>query len=108
MDNIQQYRQPMITATGIFLGFMLNSANGWIPTAFTKAIVKDTIIAISTLISIGCLLLVLFRMLRMQYPTEPNKFYRKTLLLFLIGISIPFFGFLLVILEKLITNVGHV
>jgi len=104
-DRIHQYRQPMVTATGIFLGFMLNFASGWIKDAFIKYIFRDIVIAIGMLICLFTLVLVLFRMLRMNYPTHPDEFYRRTLRLFLVGISVPFFSFLVVIVHRLMVTV---
>ena len=104
MDPVQQYRQPMVTATGIFLGFLLNFTSSWMPNAFTQNRNRDIVLAIGVTISLASLLVVLFRMLRMGYPTHPEKFYRKTLSIFLIGITIPFFSFILVAAEKIIAN----
>jgi len=104
-DRISQYRQPMVTATGIFLGFMLNFASGWIKDAFVKYIFRDIVIAAGMVICLFTLLLVLFRMLRMNYPTHPDEFYRRTLGLFLVGVGVPFFSLLVVIVHKLIVTV---
>src|SRR5215510_7078231 len=104
-DRISQYRQPMVTATGIFLGFMLNFTSVWIKDAFVKYIFKDIVVAIGITVCLFTLLLVLFRMLRMNYPTHPDEFYRRTLRLFLVGITVPFFAFLIVIVHKLIVTV---
>ena len=103
-DRINQYRQPMVTATGIFLGFMLNFASSWIKDAFVKYIFRDIVIAVGLLVSLFTLLLVLFRMLRMNYPTQPDEFYRRTLRLFLVGVSVPFFSFVVVIAHRLIVT----
>ena len=105
MDRIDQYRQPMVTATGIFLGFMLNFSTAWIKDAFTKYMFRDMVVSIGTIVCLFSLLLVLFRMLRMNYPVEPEKFYRRTLRLFLIGISVPFFSLLIVVIDKWIEKV---
>lgn len=107
MDNIQPYRQPMVTATGIFLGFMLNFTSAWMPIAFAKDKFRDIVLAIAVTLCLASLILVLIRMLRMTYPVEPGKFYRRTLILFIIGITIPFFAFLLIAIEKFITNFFH-
>jgi len=104
MDVIHPYRQPMVTATGIFLGFMLNFASGWLPDAFTKNWFKDSVIAIGVLLSFASLFLVLLRILRMKYPGDPARFYRRTLYLLLIGISIPFASMLIIIVRKLILH----
>jgi hypothetical protein len=104
-EKINQYRQPMVTATGIFLGFMLNFTSVWIKDAFSKYTFRDIVVAIGITVCLFTLLLVLFRMLRMNYPTDPDVFYRRTLRLFLIGITVPFFSFLVVIVHKLIITI---
>ena len=104
MINIQDYRQPMVTATGIFLGFMLNFTAAWIKDAFTKNVFSDLVVAISLTASLTLLLLVLIRILRIRYPTEPERFYRKTLIFFFFGIVIPFAGFLVIIVHKIASN----
>jgi hypothetical protein len=105
MDNIENYREPMVTATGIFLGFMLNYASGWITTAFTVHIVRDTIVGISIVLCITLLLVVLYRMLNMHYPTEQvDAYYQKTLRFLLIAASLPFIGFLLLVLRLIIVG----
>lgn len=106
MDNIQQYRQPMITATGFFLGFLLNSMNSWLRDAFTVHFARDIILGVCMLISMTFLLLVLVRILRMHYPTDPEVFYRRTLIFFLIGIAIPFVAFLIIMIEKFVIRVS--
>jgi hypothetical protein len=105
MEDLHPYRAPMVTATGIFLGFMLNFTSSWIKDAFAKNIFKDVVVAIGVTICLASLLTVLFRILRMHYPTEPDKFYRRTLLLFMIGITVPFFAFLIVIVQKIVVTV---
>ncbi len=104
-DKIGRYRQPMVTATGIFLGFMLNFMSSWIRDAFVKYTFRDAVIAIGMLVCLFTLVVVLFRMLMMNYPTHPDEFYRRTLRLFLVGISVPFFSFLIVIVHKLVVAV---
>jgi hypothetical protein len=105
MDNIHQYRQPVVTATGIFLGFLLNFTSSWIRDAFTKNIFRDMVAAISITVSLSLLLLVLIRILKIRYPTDTEKFYRKTLIFFFFGIVVPFLGFLVIIIDKMIQNV---
>ena len=105
MDKIQQYRQPMVTATGIFLGFMLDFANGWLPTAFETFRFRDIVIGISTLTSIALLIIVLFRVLRINYRVETvERYYKKTLRFFIIAISIPFFSMVIVLIHRLAKN----
>lgn len=107
MADIQDYRQPMVTASGIFLGFLLNTTSVWIKDAFTNHLFRDLVLGISITMSLALLLLVLFRMLRMKYPTEPTKFYRKTMVLFLIGITIPFVAFVIIMIEKFVASITN-
>ena len=95
------FRQPLVTASGIYLGFMLNLAASWIGEAFTKYYIKDTILSISITLSIACLMTVLYRILSMDYPVDNiKKYYQHTLQFFLVGISLPFFSFILVIVYR--------
>ena len=100
MDKIQPYRQPMVTATGIFMGFLLNFTSEWSHSIISMQKTKDIFIAISILSSLCFLLISLFRILRMEIPIDPVKFYRKTLYFFLLGITIPFVAFLIIIISK--------
>src|SRR5689334_979839 len=102
MDEVQPYRQPLVTATGIFLGFMLNFTNDWIRGTSSMQRFRDVIVGISIIASLTLLLVTLFRILRMSYPTDPVVFYRRTLFYFLVGISIPFLAFILIIAEKFV------
>ena len=83
MQNIQNYRQPVVTATGIFLGFMLNFGSSWIKDAFTKNMFRDIGLGLSIIVCISLLLIVLFRILKMNSPTDKvSAYYRVTLRLF--------------------------
>ena len=103
--KIVNFRQPMVTASGIFLGFMLNFAANWVGDAFTKYFIRDTILSIFTTISIASLMTVLYRILSMDYPVDNVKaYYRTTLRYFITGISLPFISFILVIIYRLLKN----
>ena len=97
----------MVTATGIFLGFMLNFTSGWIKEAFSKYMFRDIVVAISIMGSLFLLLLVLIRILRMKHPDDPVMFYRKTLLFFFFGISIPFLGFIIIIIDRFVVRISQ-
>ena len=94
----------MVTATGIFLGFMLNFTSEWTRQTLSIQKLRDVVLAIGIIVSLALLLLTLFRTLSMSYPPNPYKFYRKTLLFFLIGIFIPFVAFIIVIAEKFVVS----
>ena len=107
MENLQQYRQPMVTATGIFLGFMLNFTSDWMPNAFTKDKFRDVVLSIAVIFCLASLIWVLIRMLRMKYPVEPAIFYRRTLILFIIGITTPFVAFIIIAIKKFIVSISQ-
>jgi len=91
----------MVTATGIFLGFMLDFVNGWLPSSFTVYKFKDAVVAIGSHISIALLIVVLYRILRADFQGPVDRFYKRTLQLFIIAISIPFFAGVFVVIQKL-------
>jgi hypothetical protein len=104
-EKIQEYRQPIVTATGIFLGFMLNFATNWVRDAFTKHLFRDIFVALSIILCITLLMVVLYRILNMNYPSERIvAYYQQTLRLFLIAISVPFIAFVVIVLKTLITG----
>jgi len=100
MEKIQPYRQPMVTASGIFLGFMLGFTSEWIRYTTSIHRLRDVFVAFSIVTSLSMLMITLFRILRMHYPQDPDRYYRKTLILFLIGVFIPFVAFTFIIVEK--------
>jgi hypothetical protein len=104
-DKIQPYRQPMVTATGIYLGFVLNFSSSWVVKAFTGNRGSEIIIALGLVCSIALLLIVLFRILNMNYPKErAESYYKKTLICFITGIAISFLSILVVLFESFIIN----
>ena len=95
----------MVTATGIFLGFMLDFANGWLPSAFSKTLYGGLVVAICVIASIALLVAVLYRILRIDYPAErESRFYKTTLHLFITGVSIPFLSMILVMVERFLAH----
>src|ERR1043166_8064910 len=105
MEKIQDYRQPIVTATGIFLGFMLNFAVNWLGNAFTKHMFREVVVAVSVTLSITLLLVVLYRILSMNYPADRiNVYYQRTLRLFLIAVAVPFVAWVLIVLRMLVNG----
>jgi hypothetical protein len=104
-DKIQFYRAPMVTATGILLGFVLNFASNWVTKAFSTDNLREVIIGAGLCACITLLLIVLYRILNMEYPKDKAEaYYKKTLLLFLTGISITFLAVVIVMVESYIKH----
>lgn len=92
-DKIQAFRQPLVTATGIILGFILNFAASYVKSESPLNDFFATLIGICILTGIISLIVVLSRVLKMDYPTEKAEtYYQKTLWLFIFGVSISFMG----------------
>lgn len=92
-DKIQSYRQPLVTATGIILGFIINFASSFVKADSGISDFLSYTIAISILFGIIALIVVLQRILRMNYSRDQaEKYYQKTLNYFIFGVSISFFG----------------
>jgi hypothetical protein len=92
-DKIQSYRQPLVTATGIILGFILNFASTFVKSDSPLSEIIAYFIGVCILVGIIFLIIVLSRVLKMKYPKEDAElYYEKTLNYFLFGISISFVG----------------
>ena len=100
-DQIFNYRQPMVTASGIILGFVLNFATGLVKREYKSDLIV-ILILISTLIGIVCLIISLFRILNHQYDRENSaKYYSKTLKFFISGVIFSFSAGLIKMLHTL-------
>lgn len=92
-DKIQSFRQPLVTATGIILGFILNFASTFVKSDSVLSDFFSYIVGICILIGIICLITVLKLVLTMNYPKEnAEKYYRKILNIFILGVSSAFIG----------------
>lgn len=103
-DKIQAYRQPLVTATGIILGFILNFASTFVKSESPLSEAIAYIIGICTLTGIICLIIVLNRVLKMKYPKEKaEEYYQKTMNFFIIGVSISFVGVMIEMFANFMT-----
>ena len=104
-DKIQFYRAPLVTVTGILLGFVLNFSSNWVTRAFSTDNFREVIIGIGLFVCITLLLIVLYRILNMSYPKDKAEaYYQKTLLLFITGIGIVFMSIIMVMIESFIIH----
>jgi hypothetical protein len=103
MDPIQPYRQPMITSTGIMLGFLLNFSSSWVKDPFSKEPLRVAFVSVSLTLSIALLVIVLYRILNMHYPKERvDQYYKRTLFMFILGMIIPFANLFLVMIDNIL------
>ena len=95
-DKVQTFRQPLVTATGIILGFILNFASTWVKSDRHLSDFLAYVVGASILFGTTCLIVVLSRALRMDYPrAEAEVYYARMLRLFILGVSVAFVGVLI-------------
>ncbi len=104
-DKIQTYRQPLVTATGIILGFILNFASTFVKSDSPLSEFIAYVTGICILTGIICLIIVLSRILKMNYPREKaEEYYQKTLNFFLFGVSSSFVGVIIDMFANFMTD----
>ncbi len=104
-DNIQNYRQPMVTAIGIILGFVLGFAGKWATDPVEETSLSDYLIGIGLLLSVVFFITALYRILNNNYPTvNTGKYYQTTLRIFISGLSCAFTGILISIFQTIINH----
>ena len=91
-DQLFNFRQPLVTAAGIILGFVLNFA-----TELVKRDKKNDIAALTILLltlgGISLLIVSLYRILNNRYEREQaEKYYQRTLIYFMSGVILSFAG----------------
>jgi hypothetical protein len=74
-DKLKNVRQPIVTATGILPGFTLNIAANWVPKAFASPRCLEYLVAISLCIHIPISIIVLYRILNLNYPKDKADSY---------------------------------
>ncbi len=101
-DPLFTYRQPFVTASGIILGFVLNYI-----VDIVKIAGKDQripyFIMLFTFTGIALLITSVFRILNNRYNHKnADKYYRKTLYLFLSGIILVSLGAMLRVIRIIV------
>lgn len=104
-DNIQNYRQPMVTSIGIIMGFILGFSGKLATDPAKETEFADYIVIFGLLIGIVLMMTALYRILNNSYPKEnTGRYYKKTLRILIFGISSAFLGVLISILQSLIKH----
>lgn len=85
--DLKDYRQPMVTAIGIMLGFLVGFLGNWVsePT-FSLADDSAKIAFYGPLAGSVCLFVALLRMLNIAPVTDVISYYQRTLHLFSLGV----------------------
>lgn len=95
-DRLQTLRQPLVTATGIILGFVLNFASSWVKSDTAVGESMAFLIFALVLSGMACLITVLARILRLGVPPEhAGAYYATTVRIFIIGVSLAVGGVVL-------------
>ncbi len=104
-ENIQNYRQPMVTSTGIILGFVLGVTGKWATDIPQKTDVTDYLVGVGLFTGIILLIIVMHRALdNSNHLANPGVYYQKTLRLFTAGLCCSFFGVFVSIFQILLSN----
>lgn len=95
-DRLQSYRQPMVTGTGIILGFLFNFAGNFVKADSGSSENVAWVVFGLLIVGVMCLLNVLARALRIDVePDRAAQFYNGTRLLFMVGVGAAVLGALL-------------
>jgi phosphate starvation-inducible membrane PsiE len=104
-ENIQNYRQPMVTSIGIILGFVLGFTGKWATEPVEKTQITDYFVILGLFFSIVLLIISMYRILNNNYPkNNAAKYYKATLHLFIFGLSLSFIGVIVSIFQTILNN----
>jgi len=96
MDNnkidLKDYRQPMVTSLGVFLGFLLGFLGQWMTEdQFALRNASDYTVFVGCFFGALLLFIALFRMLTPRLPQEGlYGYYSRTLALYMTGVLVAF------------------
>ena len=92
-DPVRPFREPVVAATGILLGFILNFAASWVKEEGLMPVWLACLVGAFVLAGVVLLVNVLYRALRMDYPREQAaQWYAGTLRRFILGVGLSFIG----------------
>lgn len=94
--DLKDYRQPMVTAIGIILGFLVGFLGNWVTESNFKIVeVSDRITFYGCLIGSFCLFAALYRMLNIPPSADLSIYYKRTLYIFSFGVIMAFMGIII-------------
>ena len=88
-DDIAPFRQPMVTSIGIVMGFLLAFMANWAVAESGERALQDAVdwlVAGTILISVGLMVLVLYRLLDNRMRQNPGARYQGTFRLYIAAI----------------------
>ena len=104
-DQLQPYRQPLVTATGIILGFVLNFASSWVRSDTPLGDAGAYTVGALVLVGMACLITVLARILQIGVPAErAARYYRTTVTIFITGVTLAVAGALIDMYSNFMTS----
>ncbi len=104
-ENIQNYRQPMVTAIGIILGFVLGFTGKWATDPATETHFTDYLVLFGLITSTIFFIIALYRILNNNFPkSEVAKYYKKTLNYFIEALLFAFSGIIISLLQTLLIH----
>jgi|SRR4030095_14893746 len=104
-SKIDNFRQPLVTATGILLGFALSVAGAYAPRAFGTVRFSEIVLGIGLIVYIPLYILVLYRILRMDYPEATmESYYKRTLYIFIAANTAFYLSIVIIMFESFILN----
>lgn len=102
-NNIQNYRQPMVTSIGIILGFVLGFTGKWATEPTTQTQLSDYFVSIGLFTSIVLHIIALYRILNNNFPVDDTaRYYKRTLRIFITALSIAFLGIIVAIAQSIL------
>lgn len=95
-DPLATFRQPMITASSLILGFTLGFASQWVAKTNPLGHWVDYLVGACLLFGTAMLLITAYRIMRADYPRDtPMHYYKRTLRGFVVGTAVNFVGLFL-------------
>lgn len=106
-NNIEHYRNSMVTAIGIILGFILAFTANWATQLPQDTDWSDYLIGVGLFISVALQIWALYRMLdNSTFEDKKTSHYRNTLKIFIFGLSFTFLGLLASTVQTFFTPIS--